>query len=237
MRQHGVFFVLLMLMTVLPASAFSSYEVAPWGGAVPDSAGVVPVPLAWWEVPIPVLLLFFLLPILPASFFGLFWMLKVCVSLGFKQVHRGALLANRTRRQVYDHIRAHPGIGFAVLSRDLGVNRGTIRYHLAVLEQFGAITIWKNGRSVGYFENSGKYSESERRALAGLSEAEREICTILAISPGSTRSEVAASLGVAGSTVSWHVGRLARRGVVAVKKEGREVRYDLCPPASLAVRE
>ncbi|WP_220680895.1 winged helix-turn-helix transcriptional regulator [Methanofollis formosanus] len=237
MRQHGVFFVLLVLMAVLPASGFSVYEVAPWGGAAPAGAGVAPVPLAWWEVPLPLLLLFFILPFLPVSCLGLFWVLKVCVSLGFRQVHRDALLANRTRRQVYDHVRAHPGVRFAVLCRDLGMNRGTLRYHLAVLEQFGAITVWKNGRAVGYFENSGKYSESERRALAGLSETERAICTILTVSPGSTRSEVALRLGVATSTVSWHIGRLARRGVVAVKREGREVRYDLCPPASLAVRE
>lgn len=237
MRPHGVLFVLLILMAVLPASAYPAYEVVPWDGTALDGAGVAPAPLAWWEVPLPVLLLFFLLPILPASCIGLFWMVKFCVSLGFKRVHQEALLVNRTRCRVYDHIKAHPGIGFAVLGRDLGVNRGTLRYHLAVLEQGGAITVWKNGRLVGYFENSGTYSESERRALAGLSETEKAICTILAASPDSTRGEVAARLGVAASTVSWHVGRLARRGVVAVKKEGREVRYALCPPACLAVRE
>ena len=45
------------------------------------------------------------------------------------------VLENETRKLVYDHIMAHPGVSFIVLKSVLKLNDSTLRYHLNYLER------------------------------------------------------------------------------------------------------
>ena len=57
----------------------------------------------------------------------------------------------------------------------------------------------------------------------------RRILEILASSPEVSRKEIAETVGIAGPSISWHTKRLSGDGIITTRKNGRAVRYTLCP--------
>ncbi|MDD2474225.1 MAG: winged helix-turn-helix domain-containing protein, partial [Methanoculleus sp.] len=55
----------------------------------------------------------------------------------------------------------------------------------------------------------------------------KRILDLLVEEPGMTRKEIASTLGIAGSSVTWHMARLIRDGAVRSERDGRAVRYFL----------
>ena len=136
-------------------------------------------------------------------------------------------LDNKKRSRIYACIRDHPGIAPMEIARITGINRGTTRYHLSRLREAGLVSILHRGGRVGYFR-SGDYDTAEKVVHLHLrNDLRRQILGLLLEEPGVTQSEVADTIGVARSTVAWHMQRLVADGLVGANRDGRMVRYAL----------
>lgn len=54
--------------------------------------------------------------------------------------------------------------------------------------------------------------------------------------PKVSRREIAEVMGVAGPTISWHMKRLAGNGIFATRRNGKAIRYTLCPAGETIFR-
>ena len=134
------------------------------------------------------------------------------------------------RQKIYDCVAANPGVKFNALERLTGVKEGTLKYHLLILKMKRRIVSFGSGRSVRYFENNGRYSELEKKVFLHLQNpTTRRILEILASSPEVSRKDIAETVGIAGPSISWHTKRLSGDGIITTCKNGRAVRYTLCP--------
>ncbi|WP_214020673.1 winged helix-turn-helix transcriptional regulator [Methanoculleus sp.] len=232
MRRWPAAVLLIILLFALPACAAAAggYTVTSASGYIPDRPPEDPIPVEWWQVPPQVLICSLLMDTSPELLVvvNVLFLLNVWLFFGYRHIAKRAALEHETRTAIYDHVRTHPGIRLGTLAQDLGINRGTLRYHLGKLQEFGMIaTATVEGRT-GYFENRQKYSVLEEKVLIHFRNPNtRELLAILLESPGASRRELAERLGITASSVSWHLRRLKADGIVLQEKTGGDVRYSL----------
>ena len=182
-----------------------------------------PAPLYIWNVPLKLILLDFVFMTAPLLFLPVQFLISVAVwlVLGQRRISRKNVLEHDPRRAVYLCIRENPGISHATLSRRLGVNAGTLRYHLAILCETGKIHSERGHGQLRYYVNGRPGREGESYPLNG---TRKQILDLLAQDQGITRKEVASALGITGASVTWHMGLLIRKGTVRSEKDGRMIR-------------
>ncbi|MCM2466256.1 winged helix-turn-helix transcriptional regulator [Methanoculleus oceani] len=240
MRRRTAVVLLIILLSALPSCAAAGYTVMPAGDYVPDRPPQDMTPIEWWQVPPQILICSLLMDTSPELLIvvNILFLLNVWLFFGYRRIAKRAALEHETRTAIYDHVRAHPGIRLGTLAQDLGINRGTLRYHLGRLQEFGMIaTAAVEGRT-GYFENRQKYSVLEEKVLIHLRNPNtRELLAILLESPEASRRELAERLGITASSVSWHLRRLRADGIVLQEKIGGDVRYSLSGEAAGFVGE
>ncbi|KAF5034718.1 Winged helix-turn-helix DNA-binding protein [anaerobic digester metagenome] len=240
MRRWPAALLLIALLAALPASAAAGYTVEPAGDYVPDRPPLDLTPIEWWQVPIQVLIADLLIGTAPELLvaFNILVLLNVWLFFGYRRIAKRAALEHETRTAIYDHICAHPGIRLGTLVRDLGVNRGTLRYHLGRLQEFGMIATAAVEGQTGYFENRHRYTPLEAKVLIHLrNRSRRELLAILLESPGASRRELAQRVGITASSVSWHMRRLQADGIVLREETGGGVRYSLSGEATALFEE
>jgi len=119
---------------------------------------------------------------------------------------------SNVRRSVHRHIESHPGVHFNELARDLDIATGQAQYHLRRLREAGRLdTADLRGRT-HYFPTG--YDSWEQRTIALLRrETVRGIIVAGLEEPEPAAADLAEDLGVARSTVSWHVSTLVEAEV------------------------
>ncbi len=241
MRRWPAALLLIILLSALPVSAAATgYTVRPAGDHIPDGPPRELTPLEWWQVPPQVLISSLLIGTSPELLVvvNVLFLLNVWLFFGYRRIAKRAALEHETRTAIYDHISAHPGIRLGTLAQDLGVNRGTLRYHLGRLQEFGMIATAAIEGRTGYFENRRKYSALEEKVLIHLRNPNtQKLLSILLESPGASRRELAERLGIAASSVSWHIRRLKADGIVLQEKKGGDVRHSLSRESAAFVGE
>jgi len=234
------FFILSLCMLAIPVSAFpSDYVVEPGYGS-----GGIPVPdlnpITFWdlsprEMAVVAMLIVFPAFVVPVE---LLFAFKLIFYLGFKRIARKNILDSSSRNLVYTGILADPGIRIAELIGKTGLSRGTVSYHLAMLEVTGKITVLRTHGDISYFENSGKYTPAEQRFLKHVRcETGRRILSTLFFFLYATRTELETVLTLSGPTVTWHMKRLADDGVIVLAKDGRFSSYMLPELTRVYVRK
>ncbi len=193
-------------------------------GEFPELAPDDPAPVYIWNIPLKLVLLDFIFMTAPALLLPVqiliaagawFW-------LGHRRISRKNALEHDTRRAAYLCIRENPGINRATLSCKLGINIGTLRYHLATLCETRKVRSEHAHGLLRYYANGRATGEEEDYFISG---ARKQILDLLAQDPGMTRTELASALGIAGSSVAWHIALLIREEAVRSEKDGRRVRY------------
>ncbi|MFA5332251.1 MAG: winged helix-turn-helix transcriptional regulator [Methanoregula sp.] len=232
---------LVFLFFVVPMSGIlnhGGYVVVPASEGDPtspytDTSGA-DRSVTFWELPPWVMLEYAACCVSPLLVYPLelLFVVKVFGCLGYRKITSATVFRNDTRTRVYETIAANPGIYFNEISRISGISRGTLRYHLGVLQVTGKIAVMKSGSDVRYFENSGKFSDADQKILAFLQNGkDRIICEYLIHNPASTRGDLEKVLGITGAAVTWRMNRLRDAGVLTVVKTGRLVRYTVNPDA------
>jgi len=208
------------------------YTVEPVTPDMDTGTPLETVPVDFWDLPPGIIVLALALSV--SSLIGfpveLFFFLKLYAFLGYRKIAQVAILYNEARNQIYSCIRDNPGIHYNALVRMSGIRRGTLRYHLIMLKMGGKITILESSGNPRYFENSGKYSGSEKTVLKYLrNETDARILRLLMENSEVTRKEIGKDLGLSVSTVSWRMKRLGDEKLIWIEKAGKNMRYGIHP--------
>ena len=132
-----------------------------------------------------------------------------------------------TRLQIYNYIKANPGVHFRGICDALGLSVGVVQYHLGVLEHAGKITAYNDGQSKRYFE-AGAYTKTDIELISLMRhQTTAKILTILAQNDSALHKDIASSLGISPQALSWQMNHLKKIGLVNAEKEGINVKYNL----------
>lgn len=140
-----------------------------------------------------------------------------------------------TRRRAYDLVASVPGLHLREVARRLDVDVRTAQYHLEHLGKHGLVAESVEGGFRRFFPRTEGLREvvdaRDRRALGLLRRPVPLYVALLLLTRGAaTHGEIAQGADVSASTVSYHLARLEREGVVG--REGD--RYALRDPNRIA---
>jgi len=141
---------------------------------------------------------------------------------------------SETRRRIASHIRTHPGVHFNGLVRALDLAPGQVQHHLkALLAGDDVVEEPLLGRTHYY---PGGYGAWERQALALLRrETARDIVAMLLDVGAAPPATMVDRLGIARSTLEWHLDRLETVGLVEkTYDDRRHVTLELARPEETA---
>jgi predicted transcriptional regulator len=123
-----------------------------------------------------------------------------------------------TRHRIRAHVEANAGVHFNELVRESGFAAGQVQHHVRRLIDEGRIVRDEFYGQTHYYPP--EYDEWERAALALFRrETVREVVVYLVEHEPTDPGTVASDLGIARSTLEYHLGRLVKQGIV-------EKRYD-----------
>ncbi|HEY3272917.1 MAG TPA: winged helix-turn-helix transcriptional regulator [Methanocella sp.] len=129
---------------------------------------------------------------------------------------RSRLEQNENRNAVLRYVADNPGATAADVVKGLGMNTGTIRYHLFILTLNHKIATHKeDDKYLRYFRNAGAYTETERTLVSLLRrEPLRRTLETIASKPGLSGSALARELNLSATAANRHVATLAEKGII-----------------------
>lgn len=134
-------------------------------------------------------------------------------------------LSLRSRKQIFEYIKANPGSHFSKIKRELGMETGLLQYHLRKLEEYNVIES-KDHQGKRRLFGPRELNAEEQSILSTLRyETTRRILLYLLEHGPARNGEIADAVGIAPSTVTWHVSNLLDQGVVETIQDGRTTRY------------
>ena len=125
-----------------------------------------------------------------------------------------------TRARVADHVAAHPGVHFNQLVRALDLAPGQVQHHVRRLVDDGRVERAEFYGRTHYYPPA--FDAWERGALALFRrETARDVLGYLLERGDARPAEVADAVGVARSTLEWHVDHLVERDAVRKERDAR----------------
>jgi predicted transcriptional regulator len=117
------------------------------------------------------------------------------------------------RERIRTHVEREPGVHFRAVVRDLDLAPGQVQYHLRQLRRAGELIREEYAGRTHFFPP--EYDAETRRQLAVLRrETARDIVLELADGEAARPAAVADAVGVARSTLEWHLERLVEEELV-----------------------
>jgi predicted transcriptional regulator len=136
-----------------------------------------------------------------------------------------------TRKMVYNHITAHPGVSFSVLKNVFGLSEGTIRYHLKYLEKDERIhSSLENGKRIYYPNLSitlGQKSSSDSAVMYKLTPVQEQILNTIKQFPNINQKSLINKTGLKRFIVTYNLNKLIDIGFVQKICSKRKVYYKL----------
>jgi predicted transcriptional regulator len=132
------------------------------------------------------------------------------------------------RRRVYRHVLQYPGVHLRGVEQQLGISSALASYHLHELEKGRWLRSYDMEGYTRWFpgprSQEARLSRRERKLLALLrEEAALQVALVLLDRGGATHGELVEALGLAKSTVSYHVAKMERAGLVHHRQERVEL--------------
>jgi predicted transcriptional regulator len=140
-----------------------------------------------------------------------------------------------TRERLRDHVAAHPGRHFNALVRELDLAPGQVQYHLGVLQDEGRVVAERLYGRTHYYPP--EYGPRERGAIAVCRRETARAVLFYLLEEGPERpAAVADAVGVARSTLEWHLGHLTEQGLAEKRRDERGRVTLVVPDAEWTVR-
>ena len=146
---------------------------------------------------------------------AMMWLVKLLVAPLFSRVRKDSALDQEVRATLQDLIEAEPGIHLNELMRRTKRGAGTVRHHLAKLEDVGLVKSRLGSGFLCYFPTQ---AGATAMGAAGVTKSDGARRVLAAARAGGTAAELARRTGLAPGTVDYHLARLATAGVV--RREG-----------------
>ncbi len=135
------------------------------------------------------------------------------------------------RADILECVTRTPGAHLRGIERMTQLPLGQVLYHLDRLERMGLVVSSKDAGFRRYYLTK-DVGRSEKKYLAALRhEVPRRLVITLLQTPGLAHKDLQAILGVAGSTLSFHLERLLASGVLVRHKAGPSHQYAVADPA------
>ncbi len=129
---------------------------------------------------------------------------------------RDRLNKNENRNGIVKYVGDNPGSTLRDISRGLGMNIGTVRYHTLILGINHRVSaLQADDKHVRYFPASGQYSMDDRLVMSLLRrDGMKKVLGILIDKPGLSNTDLSKELNMKESAVSRHMKVLTAKGVV-----------------------
>jgi predicted transcriptional regulator len=136
---------------------------------------------------------------------------------------------NENRQRILNFIEKNPGSTVNAIGTDLGIKRGTVRYHVSNLKDAGKILMFRNGNYVSLFRNeSALWNKNHKRIEPHLPGATcKKVCSVIYENPGITNMELCEKLGLSKGAVSSHIRTLEEIECLEVEISGKYKNYSL----------
>lgn len=224
MKQNNLTIAIyLFFLLIVPAVAANDDIIVESGYKVPaNGERHDPVPISWWQFQI--LIIIGQLSLMPVE---IFTSMKSLTYLGYRAITDNNILSNDTRLRILDYIKKNPGVNFSVISKETGVNRGTLSYHLDILDMHDKIKIYgEDKRYKKYFENHMKFNDDEMIILKYLKQdTPRRIIDNLMERPGISRKDLSNAIGISAPAITQYMEYLRADGIIKMEKEGQFNKY------------
>ena len=127
----------------------------------------------------------------------------------------------------------NPGISFPRLSVEFNMNRGTLRYHLDLLEKEGRIRTVLKGSKKLYYLSEGTATKG-RRPENDLNRDQRRILNLIKENPGISRHQLISISGQAREDVRYTLRKLTSRSEIWKVTDGHDPTYEYITRRKLA---
>lgn len=144
-------------------------------------------------------------------------------------VDRGIGHLSDPHREVAEHVWGNPGVHFNALGRELDLTPERLEERLAALRDGETLVAETLFGQTHYYPPT--YDEWERGAIALLRrETTRDVVLHLLETDSASPADVADEVGIARSTLQWHLDRLLEADIVRKERDGRRVYVSLIHP-------
>lgn len=142
-------------------------------------------------------------------------------ALGSVTRARSRLDKNDNRNKVYRFIAERPGSTLYETSKEMGLNIGTLRYHLMILSlNHRIVTYNDDGKFVRYFTNSNTYGKEDQMVISLLRrDSMGKILKLILESGEMTNGKLCGKLGLPESAISKYLSELTRKGIISKAPE------------------
>lgn len=126
------------------------------------------------------------------------------------------------RRVLFECISKSPGLHFREIQRRTKLATGSLDYHLHFLHKNGMVRTEKVGGFVRYYVANVGYEQADKELLNILRHDKiRHILILLIDKKKSNATDIAKSLNISQSNLSWYLKTLEEKNIIAHKKKGR----------------
>lgn len=146
---------------------------------------------------------------------------------GVALLDRPPPLNQSTRMEIYNFVKANPGIHFRGICNGLNLSVGVAQYHLGLLTKAGLISFFPYGRYKRYFASK-KLTKREmtiisliRRRTTG------QILKILLEKTQTSHGDLSSQLSISSQALTWQMNHLRKEGIVHEVKDGIKTVYSL----------
>ncbi|MEW6069638.1 MAG: VWA domain-containing protein, partial [Candidatus Thermoplasmatota archaeon] len=153
---------------------------------------------------------------------GKYKLLTLLVVPLFTKLKKENILDHYTRGRIHGFIEANPGAHFNLIKRALGLNNGTLSYHLYVLEKNSLIKHSNDGFKERFYPIYAKIPK-----VPYLSKTEESILDEIKAMPGITQKELKLKLNLSQPLLSYYTTKLTELELLEAVREGKEIKYYL----------
>ncbi len=154
----------------------------------------------------------------------------------FSRIEKDDLLDHPLRNEIYDVIKASPGIHISALARTVDAGWGTTIHHLRKLKEEDMVAVRVVNNQKCYFVNGGGMGADAWGAVSHLkNKTARRIAEFVHANPLIAVTQVSKQLEISASLVSHHVAKLTQAGVLEKVRDGRFMRLAVTQKAATAI--
>ncbi len=140
----------------------------------------------------------------------------------------GNPLKHKTRKMIYNHILAYPGVSFGIIRKVFDLAESTLRYHLKYLESAEEIKSYLEGKTRCYYPVQNIIftlrSETDFETYK-LNFTQQLIIEHVQRKPGITQKNLLIDTGLKRITAAYNIKKLIDFGVIRKEPNGRNICY------------
>lgn len=144
----------------------------------------------------------------------------------YTKLKKEEVLDHYVRGKIHGYVLANPGDHYSSIRSALELTNSSLAYHLRVLEKEELIKSRRDGMYKRFYPKGAKLPDDGGSPFSPIQE---RIVEVIRETPGICQKDIASLLGVSSSTVSYHITKLVRRGLITSKRRGMRTAYYIPP--------